>query len=258
MKGIQALIIALGLGIAGAILNFAYLSSRSEEKEMIYFIGVKPATTINRGDPIREDFLQKVGIPKENVGNLGDFAVRWESRQTVIGTPVSRTLPGGSLLLRDDYRTPPPELKLSDENSEGLIWVPVDTRGFVPSLLRPGDMVSFLIPQFAPGVLRPAVPVPGEIKPTPEGTPAETAPPAPPATGDEVIGPFKVLSLGNRLGSTDVTKAAKIPVLQENVIGIAAKLDNGRLDPKVAHLRARLEATGFRNVDVFLHPRKTQ
>ncbi len=33
MKGIQALIVAAGLGIAGAILNFFYLFPASQERE---------------------------------------------------------------------------------------------------------------------------------------------------------------------------------------------------------------------------------
>ena len=36
----------------------------------------------------------------------------------------------------------------------------------------------------------------------------------------ETIGPFKILALGNRLGSPEVMRAAKMPQLQENVLAI--------------------------------------
>ena len=50
MKGIQALIVAAGLGIAGAILNFFYLFPASQERDPVYFIAVRQGRTINRGD----------------------------------------------------------------------------------------------------------------------------------------------------------------------------------------------------------------
>jgi hypothetical protein len=213
---------------------------------------------------IREDLVEPVGIPKINVGNLSDFAVLWESRQTVIGIPVSRNIDGGSLLLLDDTKMPPPELNLGPD--EGAMWVPVDTRSFVPALVVPGDTVSFLVSRRISGIPTPAMPGNrGVVNPenpsadNPTGPDGRLNPEA--ATSNdpvEVIGPFKVLSLGNRLGSTEVMKAAKISLVQENIMTIRVKLTNGKPDPKVLYLRNRLEATNFRQVGVILHARKTK
>ena len=51
MKGIQGLIIAIGLGIAGALFNFAYLYSRAQKDEAEDFIGIDPKVTVARGEP---------------------------------------------------------------------------------------------------------------------------------------------------------------------------------------------------------------
>ena len=72
----------------------------------------------------------------------------------MIGQPVARTLTGACLLLNDDLKTPPEELKL--EPGESAMWIPVDSRAFVPSLFKPGDMVLFMIPPVA--MPTPAIP----------------------------------------------------------------------------------------------------
>jgi hypothetical protein len=252
MKGIQGIIIAAGLGVAGALFNWAYLNSRSENLNLVNFVGIKPEVTLNRGDLIREEAIERVGIPRENVGNLKDFAVLWQSRQTVIGSPVSRSIPGGSLLLEEDTKKPPPQLQLAQEKDEGMIWIPVDTRRFVPSLVTPGALVSFTVPRFGPGQPTPAAP----HSPGLDGPPAPEASSADPVSNEriEVIGPFKVLALGNRLGSSEVMKASKKPLVQENVLGISVWLPNGQLNQKAKYLESRLQETNFRQVGVILLP----
>ena len=41
MKGIQGLIVAIGLGVAGAMFNWAYLASRSSQEATVSFVGIK-------------------------------------------------------------------------------------------------------------------------------------------------------------------------------------------------------------------------
>ena len=55
MKGVQALIVAAGLGIVAAILNFLYLFPASQEHEPVYFIAVKQGRTINRGERLKTE-----------------------------------------------------------------------------------------------------------------------------------------------------------------------------------------------------------
>jgi len=262
MKGVQGLILAIGLGVAGALFNWAYLYNSSRDVEKINFIGIKPGATINRGEVLREDQLVPVGIPERWVGNLKDFALLWDTRQTVIGSPVWRTIGGETLLLAEDLKTPPQELKLGE--NERAMWIPVDTRGFVPSLVLPGDTVSFIASRSQMGAPTPAKPP--EQPADGAGNELASAPTGP----TEIIGPFTILSLGNRLGSPEVMRAAKIPQVQENVMTIAVKVikvkknpddpkspEYEELEEKAATLWKVLQATNFRQVGVLLHERKT-
>ena len=257
MKGIQGLIVAVGLGILGAILNFAYLHNEAQKLDLVYFIAVKPDATIARGDKLVADKLVKLGVPKQSVGNLKDFAILYEDLRTVEGAPVWRTLSEGSLLLQADLVTPTKELDLG--KGEKAMWIPVDTKSFEPSLVVPGDMVSFLIS--LPRANSPTRAVPG----APGGGAATAAPsadasaePAAPPAQSRMIGPFKVLALGNRLGSTDVMKAAKISQVHENLMTISVTLkQNGELQDDAQALWDMLGATNFRGAGVILHDRKS-
>jgi len=232
MKGPQALLIAVGLGIAGALFNWAYLASRSSQDVMISFVGIKAGKTINRGETLREDQLVELALPERWVGNMRDFVVLYSAKETVIGRPVSRTLSGECLLLTDDLKTPPEGLKL-DEGEE-MMWIPVESRAFVPSLISPGDEVMFLVPHLTPAV---------RGRPMDDG---ENGPRSAPSATTE-MGPFRVRALGNRLGSAQVWAAAKFPQLQENVIGIGIKPDEKQ---KAAALWDILQATNFRQVGI--------
>src|SRR5208283_3040928 len=91
------------------------------------------------------------------------------------------------------------------------------------SHLNPGDKVSFRVMTLAPPVPTPAARPAAKAAATPTSADSTTAAPsddqpkpeaadAPPqlAGSSETIGPFVVVQVGNRLGSLDVMKAAKI------------------------------------------------
>jgi hypothetical protein len=250
MKGIHAIIVAVGLGVAGAIVNFAYLNSRAREIEKVSFIGVKKDAVIGRGERVAAESLVEVGIPRAAAGNLKDFVFLWDELSSVDGLATSRTVNGGTLLAREDFRTPPPELELAA--GETAMWIPVGGTPFVPSLLVPGDMVSFKVPTLAPAPL-----VPNAAPATAEGDarPADSSDLT--LTGPvETIGPFKILSIGNRLGSAEVMRGAKIPQLQENVLTIRVSKDIAGEPERADKLWSRLQASNFRQVGIVLHSRK--
>jgi hypothetical protein len=189
----------------------------------------------------------EVRIPWENVGNLQDVAYKYSAIGSVRGERVSRNVPGGSLVLRQDLTTPRRELKLG--SNEAIIWVPVDTRSTVPALIKPGDLVSFMVSTSRVGMPTPAQdPDSGQMEPVPQFSRASGA--------VVTVGPFKVLSMGNRLGSSEVFKSARRPLMQENVIGILVELDQkGEMMPDARHLVDLLEATGNSPVGIMLHGR---
>jgi hypothetical protein len=245
MNGVKWFVLAGVLGLVGAALNWLYLTTKAQELEAVEYIGIAPDAIVHPGDKFTEEDLAPVAIPKNAQGRLPDFAILYRERQAVIGTPAVELYTGGELLLRQDLKTPPPQLSLTKEN-ERAMWIPVDTRTFVPSLVNPGDQVSFLIGD----VPTPAVPREGEEETgdIPAATPL-------PSKQGELVGPFRVLSLGNRLGSAEVMKASGIPQQQENVMTVSVTVEGSTLEPKAARLWSLLRLSGFRQVGVVLHPK---
>lgn len=240
MKGIRGLIIAIGLGIAGALCNWSYLASRVNQEQTVGFVGIKQGKTINRGEIFRDEDLVEIKIPLRWVGDLKEVAVLADAggRETVPGQRAWRTMTGERILLREDLTTPPEESReLNLEEGETAMWVPVDTRTFVPSLLKPGDRVTFK-------VAKPS-------GPTPAGRGAAPGP-------FEDIGPFTILALGNRLGRADLMRSAKMPLYQENVLMIRVSSHVPDEKKNADHLLELLQATNFRMVGVVLHSRKDE
>lgn len=247
MKGVYGLVLAIVMGLAAGLFNWAYLESKTSDEEKLAFVGIKPDVEIARGQRLEQSLLEPVEIPKRAVGSLKDYAVLYSAVQGVLNRPVWRHLSGGTLLLDQDLSTPPEELNFGPE--ERVVWVAVDSRSLVPSLLIPGDMISFRVPEAL-------VPTPA---PAEEAASEQPPPPRPRAKVGDVVGPFRVLSLGNRLGRSDVHKAAKIPQVQENVIAVAVTVDkDGNLAPNAEKLLRLVDDANYRALRIILHPRKTR
>jgi len=242
MKGIQGLILAIGLGIAGALFNWAYLARKTSDMDLVKVIGIAPDTSVNMGESLTLDHLAPIEVPLHNWDSLKSFAFKWSDRQTVVSSPVRRTLPGGSLLLRDDLRSPPPEIAWDENLPEGTvergIFVPFQTKNLVPSLINPGDEVDFVVSSGGRGVPTPAA----------GGEP-------PPAPALEMIGPFKILALGNRLGPYDIERAFGKKPTQENVMLVSVLLVKGQMEEKAQKLWVLLHRTNFQQVGVMIRPR---
>jgi len=250
MKGIHGLILGLGVGIAAALFNWAYMTRATGDIDAVAFVGIAPAKDLEAGHILMEEDLVPVPIPAIPARRLKDFAYLYSDRASIVGMRITRPIPGGSLLLQDDLRPPPPKLRFGGQpvgNTEEIaMFIPIDVRTIVPSLLEPGDMVSFVV-----GAPTPAVSNPGTA-PTDGSSTPETAS----LGGPQVIGKFKVLAIGNRLSSVEVHRAYQLPQGQENILTISVRLENGRLEPKAERLWKMLEATNFRQVGVILHSRE--
>ena len=55
MRGIQGVIVAIGLGIAAGLLNWLYLASLSSQETTVSFVGIAQGQTVNRGETLREE-----------------------------------------------------------------------------------------------------------------------------------------------------------------------------------------------------------
>jgi hypothetical protein len=233
MKGVYGLLIAVGLGVAAALVNWGYLARKARDVEREAFLGVAEGVTIRPGDVFKEEDLVAVEIPKNRVGSLPQFAVLYADRFTVIGGNAVRDFESGQLILRQDLKAPPPEPRpLGPDERE--IGIPVDKRTFVPSLYKAGDWISFVVPKVR-SVLQPT-PENSEENAEENGETPEPVPSAATAGGSETIGPFEIRTIGNRVASSDVSRASRLPQVQENVLNIIVKVQGDELEPKARKL----------------------
>ncbi|HET6880424.1 MAG TPA: hypothetical protein VFI31_09730 [Pirellulales bacterium] len=244
MKGMPGLAIACLLGLLAAGLNWFYLDRKSREFQKVSFVSIAPDTQIHVGETFIASHFAEMPVPEVAAHKLEAVAVLWKDLDTVIGMNAVRDFTEQELLLRNDLETPPAQLELAAD--ERAMWIPVDQKNFVASLVVPGDEVDFLLPT----ARRPSQVVASD------GTPSPTAA-APQAAGrTEIVGPFKVLSIGNRLGKTNVLNASRVPQLQENIITVRVKMNGTTLEADSQRLLDALQDTNYREVGLLLRPRK--
>ena len=169
---------------------------------------------------------------------MSELAYLWNDRNLVIGRKATRTMGGRGteLVLDKDLETPTTQdINEQIAENERVMWLPVDSRTFLPQHVDPGDQVSFRIPELGSG--------PNSSRPT--------------TGGGQIIGPFRILALGNRKGRRDVRQAAGLASGAENVIAVAVKVENpdGKLEPQAETLAGILAGNNFQGVQVLLHRR---
>jgi hypothetical protein len=259
MKGIQGLIVAVVLGLCGAAANFYYLNTEAQKRDMVAFIGIKKGAKIAPGERLTADNLVKVEIPANHVGNLKDYACQWDEYNYIKEDKRAWRLldssmtEGGLLLLRGDYREPPKQLELGRGERAECIPTP---KNFVTAHVNPGDRIMFRVAALTPPGPTPAAKPPAatpaasssELQPKPDE--AEVMLPA--AEAGEPIGPFVVLSIGNRLGTVEVQKAAKIAPVQENVLLIRVSKNVAGEEDRFNKLWSRIHAAGPNSYDITL------
>ena len=230
MKSIQGLILALLLGGAAVVFNWIYLQKKAAEFEMVSFLGIRNGVKVRLGETLLESHFQQVPVPKRYADNLREHVFLYDDNRTVAGIKATREYASGDLVHLEDYKTPAQAIKLKDD--ERLIWIAVESRAFVPTLVNPGDEVTFVFPS--------AVGRPGG------GAAGNTA---------ESIGPFKIGALGSRLGDVNVSQGYSNSRSEERQIGIIVRVESGNLEANALRL-LELTAGASRSMAVALHPRK--
>ena len=239
MKGAQGIMIAVAMGVVGFVCNWLYLEREASRVELVSFVGVSQPADVKRGDVIQSDDLVPISMPKSHESQLAQVAVLWDQRDLVIGQKAARDLAvsgEAELVMHRDLTTP--AIKDINEliaDNERVMWLPVDSRTFNPQHVDPGDQVSFRIPEFGKGASR--------------SQPTEA--------GGKILGPFRILALGNRKGRRDVRQAAGLASGAEHVIAVAVKVENpdGKLAPQAETLAGILAVNNFQGVQVLLHRR---
>lgn len=227
MKGLTGIIVAAIFGVLGAALNWFYLASKAQQLETVSFLGVREGVTISEGTEFQASHFAEVRIPKIHAGDLEDFVYLYHDLPTIEHLRATKSYVGGSLIFKQDTRTPATQLKLGP--NEVLLTINVANRS---PLIQPGDRISFTSPSFTTG-----------------GAGTE---------GVEMIGPFKVAAIGNQLGSRDVMEAHRIQPIQSNQIGIVARMENGQLEAKAQSLMQMVTGQGARELMVVWHGRDAE
>lgn len=238
MKGVPGILIAVGLGVAGAFANWLYLAQKAHELDQVEFIGVADDVKINSGDKFTDSHFKVIAIPRNAVHGLEDAAILWRDKNTVVGQAANKSYSPGEIILRQDLKTPPViEMVEALGPNDVAFGVAVDTRTAVSSNLNPGNIVSFIAPLYS--------------GPTPVGDGSTSERRA--GTGTELIGPFEILAMGTRMGRPDILRASGATAAQENVMTVRVKTVNGEPEEKWRRLLDALRLTNNQPLPVVLH-----
>ena len=242
MKGVQGILLTIGLGLAGAVCNWMYLERLAGREAKLSFIGIRSDVQINVGDTLREDQLVKIDIPKSAVGNLEQVATLWSDIKVVSGWPSNRSFRGGELVLHQDIKTPgAKDLNEKLGKNEVALWIPIDMRTFNSARVNPGDEVSFILPKTGGLTMAPGTGDQG-------GTTSVSA-------NSDIVGPFQILEIGNRTGRPEVQRASGVRQTIDSSITIVAKLEKGQLDTKSERITEYMRSSKSQGLQVILHPK---
>ncbi len=238
MKGMQGIVIATALAIVGAVCNWFYIMQQARDLRKIDFIAISDEASVQLGTKFEDRHFMAVSIPENNLGNIQQVAVPWSEVEAVKGFRASRLYEPGELLMRRDLMQPPDEpIAEMLGPDEELHFITVDPNGFNPRLINPHDKVSF---SFV----------------TATGTGGQDGSIV--ANKIEQVGPFEVLSLGNRRGRTEILKAKGRSAGQENQIGIRVVYKNGAMEDRFQRLFELYRLAPKASVHVALHSDKVK
>jgi len=237
MKGITGIIIAAALAVTGGVCNWLYIQKQADSYRRIGF--VKVVKDIRIGDKFKPEHLEEVQFPEAFLGKLEPVAVRWSDVESIYDTRATREYVRDQLVLHEDLKTPPSRpLNELLGKTEREMTLPIDTRMFNPAHVNPGDEVSFWFPKVAGR--QPAV---GSEEVVDDGQ-------------EVIIGPFRLLAVGNRRGSVEVQKASGQRAGSESSIGISFKmLENGQPEAQAVELKRLYSRTNGKGVQILLHPK---
>jgi hypothetical protein len=235
MNALLRLAVPVTLGLAAGGLNWWVLNARVAPQTF-----VKVNKDLPAGRPFEASALEPLEVSGE-VEALGKAAVPFQERAVLFNRPAGRNLHAGDLVLWGDASPPRPTSLLAEEGEEGL---PISLEGIsiVPKLLRVGDQVGFLVT-------------------------AGRAPAAPKAAAPGMnlhyVGPFRILSVGERLGEKAPDESARGSDGDDRVITVAIRrggegrvLDNdsASLVEAMDAMRGGRDSTGRRVVSILLRP----
>lgn len=235
------------LGLLAGAANYLALNSQPEP---VHLTCVRVTRDIARGETIARKDLEAfplLGPP----GSLERTALAYRDQALAFDRPANRELKLGDLVLRSDVTpvVPDPEIGPNDV----ILPISLANLSVEPRMLQVGNEIGFLVNQAA---ARP-VPAAGAAGPNP--------PPAPTEPVAKFLGPFRLLSVGNRIGDGLVGAGRPTPTganaANDRIISVAIHFDDParqNLDAKSRELVVATDpnrAAGRRIVAVVLVPK---
>jgi hypothetical protein len=237
MKNAPGFVLALGLGLIGAVVNWVYLAQKARLLEHVDFIGIAENVKLSPGDRFRKEHLLKIPVPQHAAGGLQKAAVKWSMIDTIVGMPATKTYSPGEVVLWQDLKTPSvTDLLDTLGPNDVAVGVPIDTRTVVVQNLNPGASVSFVVPRIL----------------TPGATPAAGQPRLP-----EFVGPFEILALGTRKGQTQLLQASGGGASQEATMTIRVQMNDGAPEEKWRQLLEVMRLGNNQPLSVILHGKES-
>jgi hypothetical protein len=183
-----------------------------------------------------------ISIPKVHIGNLDKVAVKYDSRSAVIGDKAKKTYTGDELIMQDDLRTPgilQPIEKLG--TNEIAVQIPVDTSSFVASRVNPGDQIGFAVKPLT------------KLSPGSKKEPSEADNNS--SKEFEILGPYDLIMIGDRTGSTEIYKATQGNSKNENILTFRGKIKDKKLDQETEKLIKLKNGEYGQIIQLLLYPK---
>ena len=176
MKTLGKLLIPLGLGVLAFVFNWMAVQPQLGRN----FVSVRDDVPLDK--PLTASQLVPFKVVGDDFAHLKKTFVPWEERTAVVGLPVRREMKGGDLVFWQDVRYPSADFL--HEADEIPLHISLEGVDYEPSLLKVGNQIGLVIQAEAerkdPSAVESAN-VPDELK-----------------AKFDVIGPFRVLSVGER------------------------------------------------------------
>ena len=216
MNPLIKLALPLGLGVAAAGMNWVALHKGPPPRAF----GVAVAD-IKAGDVLKESHFGKVMVGGETSTALPRTAIPFEQLDTIYGREATRDVRKGDLVLWQDSTRPGWELAVQAD--EKALPISLDGLSSVPTLIRVGDQIGFLVAR--------------DRGPAPRSdSPAVRQQQRPEDVDLDYVGPFRVLSVGDRISRDNAEKGPGRGA-DERVITVAVKTGaEGQLDNKTRRL----------------------
>lgn len=209
----------IGLAALAGILSFVVsLAGKQPPPRQPKVRFVQAVRNIPAGTPFTPEMFQQVDLPADLRGSLKEAAVSWRDRVVLYQRPAARDLLRGDLLLHRDVVDPRRRIDIRED--EVALHVRMAGATLEPSLLNVGDQVGFVAVDRRAG-MQPFDLADAMADAAGDGSENDPDDDAPELRPGEVLGPFRLVTVGNQ----------SMPGQQVETGGAAVVTVAGRLGP---------------------------